>query len=242
MNFIRTVFLVIVVLQLTACSELQKIADSALSSQGAGSMSPTMIGNGLREALQVGIGKGADIVSLKDGYFKNEAIKILFPTEAMKVKEKLDALPGGKMLTDNLIEKLNRAAEDAAKSAKPIFIDAIKQMTINDAMSILKGPENAATSYLNKTTNDRLYAAFRPVVDNSLGRVQALNAWDDVINTYNRIPFVEKMNPDIKDYVTRKALDGLFHMVAKEEKNIRTNLAARTSDLLKKVFALQDKK
>jgi hypothetical protein len=149
---------------------------------------------------------------------------------------------GMSTLADDGIKALNRAAEDAVKEATPIFVSAIKNMTITDAKSILMGNDTSATTYLQKSTTTALYAKFSPVVQTSLGKVGADLIWASIIKKYNTIPFVKTINPDITDYVTNKSLDGVFKMITVEEKNIRTNLNARTSDVLKKVFALQDKK
>ena len=140
-----------------------------------------------------------------------------------------------------MVRKINYAAEDAAKKAKPIFVQAIKQITIKDAWNILRGSDNAATEYLQKTTTQALYAEFNPVITQELNQQGALDLWSSAVTSYNKIPFVKQANPDIAAYVTNKALDALFSKIAIEEKNIRNNLAARTSDLLKKVFAKQDK-
>ncbi len=240
---IKNLCLFVCIISLTACTELANIGGSILEGMSGGSqVTSGQAALGLKEALSNGVTKGANMVSMKDGFFKNQAIKILFPQQFDKIQNALAKIPGGKLLTDNLVEKLNRAAEDASKSAKPVFLAAVKGMTFNDAMSILMGGNNlAATEYLKKTTTSELYNQFSPVVKNSLMRVKALNAWTDVVTAYNKIPFVEKLNPSIDDYVTNKAIDGLFHMVGKEEQKIRKDPLARTSDLLKKVFAAQDK-
>ena len=145
-------------------------------------------------------------------------------------------------LADEGLKVLNRAAEDAVKEATPIFVDAVKQMTFNDAKNILMGNESSATTYLQNTTSTALYAKFNPVIKNSFAKVGADKVWTNIITKYNSIPLVKKVNPDLTDYTTNKAMEGVFKMVAVEEKEIRTNLNARSSDLLKKVFALQDKK
>lgn len=199
------------------------------------------VGAGLKEALTNGISKGSDLLSQVDGYYKSE-YKILLPPEARKVADKLKNVPGFKNFEEDILEKINRGAEDAAKKAKPIFVNAIKQMSFADAMNILMGENNAATEYLNRTTRDALYQEFNPVIVESLDKFNARETWAKGVNAYNKIPFTEKANPDLDDYVTTEALDGLFAMVAKEELNIRENVSARTSDLLKKVFAKQDKK
>lgn len=195
--------------------------------------------SGLKEALEIGIGKGSDLLSRTDGYYKSP-YKILLPEEARKVTDRLQGVPGFSELEENILEKINRGAEDAASRAKPIFVQAIRSMTIGDAMGILKGDKDAATRYLERTTFDALYAEFNPVIVNSLDKFNARQYWSDAVNTYNRIPLVDKADPDLDDYVTRQALNGLFSQVAKEELNIRENISARTSDLLRKVFAAQD--
>ena len=145
-------------------------------------------------------------------------------------------------LADEGLKVLNRAAEDAVKEATPIFVDAVKQMTFNDAKNILMGNESSATTYLQNTTSTALYAKFNPMIKNSFAKVGADKVWTNIITKYNAIPLVTKVNPDLTDYTTNKAMEGVFKMIAVEEKEIRTNLTARSSDLLKKVFALQDKK
>ncbi|GHM99297.1 hypothetical protein WSM22_07870 [Cytophagales bacterium WSM2-2] len=196
------------------------------------------IGNGLKEALTNGISKGADTLSKVDGYFKNPQIKIPFPPDAKKVEDKLRAIGMGKDV-DNFIMTLNRAAEDAAKDSKPIFIDAIKKMTFQDAASLLKGQPDAATQYLKRTTTPQLKDKFKPVIHNSLEKVNATKHYKDLVTTYNKIPFVQKVNPDLDAYATDLAIQGLFVMIANEEKSIRQNPVARTSDLLKKVFGFK---
>lgn len=232
---IKKIALLVLCFQLTACTELQNV----LNTVGTTGLTSEQIGNGLKEALQIGIGKGSDRLSALDGYLKSQ-YKILLPEEAQKLTNRLQRIPGFNKVEDKMIERINRAAEDAAKSAKPIFVSAIKQMTFQDAMGILKGDKNAATQYLNRTTNTQLYGEFQPVIVRSLNKFKALDYWEDAVTAYNKIPLVEKMNPKLDDYITNRALDGLFSMVEKEELNIRNNISARTSDLLKQVFALQD--
>jgi hypothetical protein len=194
---------------------------------------------GLKEALSNGTGKGSDLLSQRDGYFKS-IYKIYLPEDAQAVCNKLRLIPGFTSIEDDVIEKLNRAAEDAAVKAKPIFLNAIKQMSFADAWNILKGTDNAATTYLIKTTNQPLYNEFKPVITASMEKVGAIQLWSSAITKYNQLPFVKKANPDMSDYVTNKALEGLFKKIEEEEKDIRHNLASRTSDLLKKVFSQQD--
>ena len=189
---------------------------------------------GLKEALSLGAQKSGDRLSVVDGFFKDAIIKILMPPEAAKVESKLRMLGMGR-LVDNAILSLNRAAEDASKSAAPIFLDAIKKMTLRDAIGILRSKDTAATFYLRNTTTAQLTAAFKPVIDASLQKVNATKYWKDVFNTYNRFS-ANKVNPELSGYVTGAALNGIFYYVADEEKKIRTNPAERVSDLLKKVF------
>lgn len=193
------------------------------------------IGEGLKEALINGISKGSDQLSAIDGFFKNPQVRIPFPPDVKKVEDKLRQLGMGAEV-DKFVMTLNRGAEDAAKEAKPIFISAIKQMTIQDAWGILKGEENAATNYLQKTTSSQLKTTFKPVIQASLNRVGAAKYYTDLVNTYNKIPFIEKVNPDLNEYATDLAMQGLFLQIAKEEKSIRQDPIARTTDLLKRVF------
>jgi len=199
------------------------------------------IASGLKEALNNGVTKEVSKLTAVDGFFKNEAVKILMPEELQKVESTLRKMGMGN-LADQGILAMNRAAEDAVKEATPIFVTAIKNMTIMDAKSILLGNENAATVYLQGSTNKELYAKFSPVVQQSISKVGADTIWSTIISKYNQIPFVNKVNPDITDYITNKAMDGVFKMIAVEEKNIRTNLKSRTSPLLQSVFGLLDKK
>ena len=234
----KLLFAFVLIVSISACTtaELQSALGTVL---GTGELTSEEVGAGLKEALNLGISKGAARLSQQDGYYKS-AYKILLPAEARKVTDKLQNVPGFSQLEETVLEKINRGAEDAAKKAKPIFVSAIKQMTFKDAFNILMGDKNAATQYLHRTTYDQLYQEFNPVIITSLDKFNARDYWSDAVNTYNKIPFVDKADPDLGDYVTKQALEGLFGMVAKEELNIRENLAARTTDLLKRVFAKQD--
>jgi hypothetical protein len=198
------------------------------------------VAEGLKEALTNGISKGADLTSQMDGYFKNPEIKIPFPSDAKKVETRLRQMGLGNDV-DKFILTLNRGAEDAAKEAKPIFVDAIKSMSISDAWGILKGENDAATQYLKKTTTAQLKTKFGPVIKASLDKVSATKYYGDLVNTYNKIPLVQKVNPDLNAYATDLAIQGLFTMIAKEEKSIRQDPIARTTDLLKRVFGAQSK-
>jgi len=211
-------------------NDVQKLIDP-----GKSGLSEKDAAAGIKEALEKGTGESVSFVSKLDGYFKNPEIKIPFPENAKEIESKLRAIGLGSQV-DEVVLSINRAAEDAAKSAQPIFIAAIKGMTINDAIQIVKGSNDAATTYLKRTTSPELRAKFSPVIKASLDKVDATSLWTEVINSYNQIPFVKKQNPDLTAYVTDKAIDGLFIMIAKEELKIRQNPVARTSDLLKKVF------
>jgi hypothetical protein len=193
------------------------------------------VAEGLKEALIKGISKGSDLVSITDGYFKNPEIKIPFPPEVQKVENTLRNIGLGGQV-DKFVLSLNRGAEDAAKEAKPIFIATIKSMTIQDAWAILKGEENAATEYLKRTTSGLLKEKFKPVIQTSLNKVNATKYYGEIVTRYNQIPLVDKVNPNLDDYATDKAIEGLFTMIAKEEKEIRQDPVARTTELLKKVF------
>ena len=215
---------------------LIKKAEKSLS---GGGLSQEEVGNGLKEALNIGVGKAVDFLSAEDGYFKSP-YKILLPEEAQEIVAKVKMVPGFENVEDELVLRLNRAAELAAKKAKPIFVSAIKQMTFKDAMNILMGEKDAATRYLEKTTSTQLFNEFMPVVQNSLDEVNAREYWRSVVQAYNKIPFVKKMNPELDEYVTQKGLDGMFSLIEKKELDIRENKSSRTSDLLTKVFAKQD--
>jgi hypothetical protein len=222
------------VLSFSACDVLQEAAGKVLSE-------PTLdeMGRGLKEALTNGITKGVSVLSQRDGYFKS-AYKILLPEEARKVTDKLKNIPGFSNLENELLEKINRGAEDAATEATPIFVSAIRQLTFQDVTNILMGQDNAATEFLNRTTNQQLYEKFNPKIVSSLDKIGANSLWKKAADAYNKIPLITKVNNDLDDYVTKEALKGLFSKVAEEEKNIRRNKGARSSELLKKVFAKQD--
>lgn len=178
---------------------------------------------------------------MKDGFLGNMAVKILFPPEAQKVEKALRSVGLGS-LADNVVTSLNRAAEDAAKEAKPIFVSAIKQMTITDATNILLGSENSATEYFKKATTSQLMEKFKPVVTSSLSKVGAAKYWGDATNQYNKLPLVKPVTTDLTGYVTQKAVEGMFIQVAQEEAAIRNNLGGRTTSVLQKVFGYADQK
>lgn len=214
---------------------LKKISKT-LNTGTATSLTEKEAGDGIKEALIQGTNEGVTLLSAVDGYFGNPEIKIPFPPEANMVESRLRAVGLGSEV-DKAILSINRAAEDAVKEAKPIFVSAISSMSISDAIGIVKGTDNAATQYLRKTTSTELTSKFKPVIKTSLDKVNATKYWTDLINTYNKIPMVQKMNPDLAAYVTDQAIKGLFIMIAKEELKIRKDPVARTTELLKKVFA-----
>ena len=219
---------------------LKGMLKKAKSTVTKGGLSQADAGNGLKQALDLGVDEAVSFLSAADGYYKSP-YKILLPKEAQVVTNKLKVVPGFKDVEANLVEKINRAAEDAASKAKPIFISAIKQMSFKDAMNILMGDKDSATRYLEKATYDQLYSAFKPVIVESLEKVNASSYWNSAVTKYNKIPFAKKANPDLEDHVTRQALTGMFGLVEKKEEGIRGDKSLRTNDLLKKVFAEQDK-
>jgi hypothetical protein len=191
---------------------------------------------GIREALDQGVGRGISFLNKTDGFFGNQAYKLFLPAEAAKIENTLRQLGMGS-LVDRAILQINRSAEDAIGYARPIFVDAIREMTIADALNIIKGSRDAATQYFRSKTTDRLVAAFSPIIKSSLDKFSATKYYGELINTYNGFPTtLNKLNPDLPSYVVGKAVDALFDQVAQEEANIRSNAAARTTDLLKKVF------
>ena len=219
----------------TEAQDLKGLLNKAIGKSGG--LSNEDIVSGLKEALVIGSQKGATSLSQVDGFFANAALKIIMPPEAIKVENTLRKLGMGKQV-DEAILSMNRAAEDACKSAAPIFVNAIKQMSFQDALGILKGGDTAATGYLRGKTNAELTAAFRPVIDQSLEKVNATKYWNTLITAYNKTTILggQKINPDLSAYVTDKALNGIFYQVALEEKSIRKDPVARTTEMLKKVF------
>ncbi len=237
MKKIFKILLVVIALQLTACSELQQVINS-LPQEG---ISNDQIASGLKEALNQGIEKEVSQLMVPDGFYKDQMVKILLPEDLQKVDKTLRDIGLGSLADQGLL-LLNRAASDAVKEAKPIFVEAVTTMSFEDAKNILLGNDEAATHYLLEKTNKQLYAKFKPQVAQSLQKVNADKVWADIINKYNQVPFVNKVNPDLTDYVTRKAMEGVYKKIAVEEKKIRTNINERSTELLKKVFALQDAK
>lgn len=233
-KFTQIFLLLSVAFSFSACDTLQQIATETL-----GEPSIAEIGQGLKEALGKGVTKGVNELSATDGYYKS-IYKILLPEEARRVTEKLKVVPGFTNLENELLEKINRGAEDAAKSAGSIFLTAIRNMTFQDAANILMGADNAATQYLHKTTYTPLYNQFNPKIVASLNKIGANDLYRKAADAYNKIPLVSKVNNDLGDYVTTEALKGLFAKIEIEESNIRRNPVARTSSLLRKVFSKQD--
>lgn len=203
---------------------------------GGSNLSNSEVIAGLKQALEIGSNNAGNQLSALNGYFGNQLIKIMMPPEARQVEQTLRSIGMGSEV-DKAILAMNRAAEDAAQKAAPIFVDAIRTITINDGLSILRGGNGAATNYLKGRTTQQLTNAFRPVIENSLRKVDATKYWSQVFTIYNRLPTTRtKVNPDLTGYVTERALNGLFVTVEQEENKIRQNPSARVTDLLKKVF------
>jgi len=235
----KNVFIVLLAaFTLVACTEtqIQQTLDTVLT----GTPTEEEASGGLKEALSIGIVNGIDILSKEDGFFGNQLVKIPWPQEAQFVADALKKI-GMQGTVDKVTLSLNRAAEKASEEARDIFIASIKQMTIKDAMNILLGGDGSATEYLRRTTTPLLTERFRPIIDNSLGQVNATKYWDEATGIYNKIPFVKPVQTDLAAFVTEKALQGVFVMVEKEENKIRKDPLTRTSGLLKKVFGYADK-
>ena len=233
---IRKIWCFVLIFNLISCAELQGVIDQLPQS---GVLTNAEIGSGLKEALDFGIDKQVTKLTQKDGFFKNDLVKILLPEDLQKVDKALRNI-GLTQLADEGLKVLNRAAEDAVKEATPIFIDAVKGITFTDAKNILLGNDAAATEYLTSKTKTALYAKFNPVIKNSFNKVGADDIWRNLISKYNGLAFTNDVNPDLTDYVTNEALKGVYTMIAVEEKEIRNKTASRTTALLKRVFALQD--
>ena len=235
---IKRILILVIAIQFAGCAELQKVI-SQLPNDSVG-LSQEQIGNGLRQALDNGIKNQVAKLTSKDGFYRNELVKILLPKELQAVDKGLRKIGLGN-LADEGIKVLNRAAEDAVKTATPIFVNAVKEITFADAKNILLGDTNAATTYLQSKTSESLYARFSPVINTSFSKVGADKIWSNLISKYNSIPFIKKVNPDLTGYVTNEALKGVFTMITEEEKGIREKVGLRNTTLLKQVFALQDK-
>lgn len=220
---------------LTGCDTAQQVLSGmGQTTGGAGGLSSTEIAAGLKEALIVGANNSTQQLSSVDGFFKNAAVKIWMPEEARKVESTLRSVGMGS-LVDKAVLSMNRAAEEAAKGAGTIFINAVRQMSITDAVGILRGGDFAATNYFKAKTTDALTQSFRPVINNALGEVNATKYWKDVTTMYNQFA-ATKVNTDLAGYVTGKAMDGIFLQLGLEEQKIRKDPVSRTTELLKKVF------
>lgn len=231
----RFLFIGLLTLTFLAC-DLKSVTDAMGQS---GSLTEGEVARGLKEALEKGVTKAAVQLSKENGYYKSP-YKILLPEEAQQIANKLQMVPGFSNFEEEMVLRMNRAAEDAANEARPIFVNAITSMTIGDAWNILKGSNTAATEYLEEKTYVNLYDAFQPKVLIALNKVNAVDYWEDAVTKYNSLPFVKDINPRLDDYVTNEALQGLFAEIETVEKDIRKNPVARTTDLLKRVFAKQD--
>ena len=232
----KKLYLLLFTVILFASANSQSIFDKAKNAiTGKPQVTETEAGGGIKEALNNGIASAVSHLNKPDAFFKSELYKVLLPPEAKKMEKTLRDIGLGKM-ADDAIEAINRGAEDAVGYAIPIFVGAIKQMTITDALKLLSGGKNSITEYFRSKTSDKLKAAFTPVIDSSLEKTNATKYYGDAVTRYNKIPFAKKMNPDLAGYVADKALFALFDRIGVEEANIRSNPAARTSDLLKKVF------
>jgi len=234
---INRIFLAGIFILLTAFPASAQL-DRIFKSLGGGeksSLSDAKIGSGLKEALKVGTENAVNFTGKTDGYFLNQAIKILMPEKLRTFEKGLRAVGYGPQV-DEFVLSMNRAAEKSAPFAKQIFWDAIGEMTFEDARKILSGNETAATEYFRGKTTDKLTAVFKPIVDKSMNEVGVTHQYNELVGYYEKIPFVKKETFDLDHYVVTKALDGLFYMVGEEEKKIRKNPAARTTELLKEVF------
>ncbi len=231
----KIITLTSITILLFSCAEMTSVLEEVNKVSGPVPLTNTEVINGLREALTVGTNNSTSLTSKLDGFYKNPEIFIPFPPEVIKVKNTVEDL-GMEKQVNEFVMTMNRAAETASKDAGPIFVNAIKGMTISDGFAILKGEDNAATMFLKNKTSGELKLKFNPVVKDAISKVQVTKYWNPVINTYNKIPFIEKQNPNLEDYITTKAMDGLFIMIEKEEKKIRKDPLARVTDILKRVF------
>jgi len=247
----KILFFILMMLIVSSCAELIQIAQQSVNEEKP--LTQTEIIAGLKEALVVGTGKSVDILGVKDGYYKNELVKILLPPEADIIVENISRIPGGDQLVEDVLLKINRAAEDAVTEAKPIFVNSIKSMTITDAIGILKGADNAATQYLHNTAYNDLYGLYQPKIRNSLdkkfvGNISTLQSWNTLTGRWNdianslvgQVAGFKAVNVNLDEYLTHKALDGLFLEIEAEEKRIREEPVARISNLLKRVFGSLD--
>lgn len=222
--------------EVVAQIKLPKLPKLLGNTNSSNSITEAEAGQGIKEALGQGLAKAVLQLNKEDGFFKDAFYKILMPPDAKKIENTMRNLGMGNMV-DKAILQVNRAAEDAAGYAKPIFVDAITSMTLSDAIGLVRNGDTSATHFFRVKTTDKLIAAFLPVIKNSLDKLNATKYYGDVVTTYNNFPTTfKKMNPDLNGFVTDRAVFALFDLVAKEELNIRHNLAARTTDILRKVF------
>lgn len=233
----KQIYIFILAFALTAPAYAQSIFDKAKQTVTGknNQVTEAEAGSGVKEALNNGISSAVSFLNKPDAFFKSELYKVLLPPDAKKMEKTLRDIGMGKM-ADDAILAINRGAEDAVGFAAPIFVDAIKQMTVTDALKLITGGKNSITEFFKSKTSAKLKEAFRPVIDSSLEKTNATKYYGDAVTRYNKVPLVKKMNPDLADYVAERTLFALFDRIAVEEANIRSNPAARTSDLLKKVF------
>lgn len=235
---------------LSGCAELNTLMQSVPTSAP---LTEADVAEGLKEALKIGSKNASSILSAADGYYGDELVKILLPEEAAVIIDNLEKIPGGEKMVEDVVLRINRAAEDAAKDVAPIFVNSITQMTIQDAFGILKGADNAATQYLSNTTRTDLYNLYQPKIRESTGKdivggISTKESWDVLTGKWNvfanslvgRMAGFEAVNVDLDEYLTNRALDGMFLKVQDEEKKIRTNVSARITPLLEKVFGSLD--
>ncbi len=235
MKYQKVLLTVIAVAGINFCNAQVDVNQILNSVSGGHGLSNDKIVKGLKEALSVGTKNSSAKASLPDGFYKNPKIKIPFPKEAQQMEKTLRSL-GMNQEVDRFVKSLNRAAEDASKKAAPVFLKAITSMSISDGLKILKGSNSAATDYLKSATTGQLKNEFKPVVKTSLQKVEVTKYWKPLVKSYNKVPMVKKMNPDLDEYVTTRAIDGLFKLIAEEELKIRKDPAARVTELLKEVF------
>lgn len=242
MKIVQYAFIILSMFSISTVSTAQfgNILDKAKKVvKGENPLSKDEVADGLKQALDQGIEEAVDKLSAEDGYMKSK-YQVKIPGEAQKVVSKVKMVPGFENVEKDLILKMNRAAESAAKKATPIFVDAVKQITFDDAMNILAGENDAATMYLKDKSYQKLYDAFMPVIQSALDEVNAREYWRSVVQAYNKIPFVKSVNPELDDHVNSKALVGMFSLIAKKEEGIRDNVDQRNTELLRKVFGSQD--
>jgi hypothetical protein len=248
---VRYLLLVAVILIFSGCSELLKVMQTSANIP----LTEEDVINGLKEALSTGARNSAEKLSIENGYYGDPAIKILLPDEAKTIIDNISKIPGGDKLVEDVIIRINRAAEDAAKEVAPIFVNSVTQMTIKDAFNILRGADNAATSYLRTTTWDQLYSLYKPRIQNStekkiIGNVSTKDSWVSLTGKWNtfansvagRLAGFKPVSTDLDDFLTTKALNGMFSKVEIEELKIRKEVSARVTPLLKRVFGSLDSK